>query len=72
MSQFDISLDNEIMLKCGDRFLNDEEIKKYTDIYTENYETILNLQQLAEQYWNIMFDNQLYEWLRLEVELPAF
>ena len=45
------------MLKCGDRFLNDEEIKKYTDIYTENYETILNLQQLAEQYWNIMFDN---------------
>ena len=38
--KFDISLDNEIMLKCGDRFLNDEEIKKYTDIYTENYETI--------------------------------
>ena len=44
------------MLKCGDRFLNDEEIKNI-QIYIENYESILNLQQLAEQYWNNMFNN---------------
>jgi uncharacterized membrane protein len=53
--KFDLSLDNQILSKCGDQFLNDEQLKKYSEIYSQNYETIINLERLANEYWEINF-----------------